>query len=208
MKGDYYNADRVQFGALRVLNDDTVSAGMGFGTHPHNNMEIISIPTFGDLEHRDSMGNVAVIRQGDVQVMSAGTGIRHAEYNREEEPTRLFQIWIIPDERGGAPSWGTKPFPKDDRAGRFVTLASGFAGDDEALPIRAAARVVGATLMRGQSTEYRLGAGRHAYLVPAAGTVTVNGVSVATGDGLAIRDETRLTIVAAQDSEIVLVDAA
>jgi redox-sensitive bicupin YhaK (pirin superfamily) len=139
-------------------------------------------------------------------VMSAGTGIRHAEYNREGEPTRLFQIWIIPDERGGAPSWDTRPFPKGDRAGHFVTLASGMVDDGEALPIRTSARVLGATLKTGQSAEYRLGSGRHAYLVPAAGAVEVNGVAVEAGDGVAIRDEPVLRVAATKDAEIVLVD--
>jgi hypothetical protein len=138
--------------------------------------------------------------------MSAGTGIRHAEYNRESGPTRLFQIWIIPDAKGGAPSWDTRPFPKADRAGAFVTLASGLKGDDDALPIRTSARVLGATLKAGQQAEYRLAAGRHAYLVPAAGEVEVNGVAAAIGDGLAIEDESVLHIAASEDAELVLVD--
>jgi redox-sensitive bicupin YhaK (pirin superfamily) len=140
-------------------------------------------------------------------VMSAGTGIRHAEYNREPGLTRLFQIWIIPDEKGGAPCWGAKPFPKGDRAGHFVTLASGM-GDADALPIRTAARVLGATLKAGQQAEYRLAAGRRAYLVPAAGKVEVNGIAASTGDGLAIADEAVLHLAASEDTEIVLVDTA
>src|SRR5215472_8417995 len=182
---DYRDPARVHWGQLRVWNDDEIAPDTGFAPHPHADMEIITYVRQGAITHQDSLGNTGRTGAGDVQVMSAGTGIRHAEYNRESEPTRLFQIWIIPDERGGAPAWDTKPFPKGDRAGQFVTLASGFAADNEALPIRAAARVAGATLRRGQSAEYGLDAGRHAYLVPAAGKVEVNGVAAAAGDGVA-----------------------
>jgi redox-sensitive bicupin YhaK (pirin superfamily) len=140
--------------------------------------------------------------------MSAGTGIRHSEYNLETEPTRIFQLWIIPDERGGAPQWGAKPFPKTDRSGRFVTLASGYVEDADALPIRASARVLGATLKAGQTVSYDLTEGRRVYLVPAAGEIEVNGVHVVERDGLAAVDEPALTITAVNDSEIVLVDAA
>ena len=143
-----------------------------------------------------------------MQVMSAGSGIRHAEYNREPMPTRIFQIWIEPEKQGGEPSWGAKPFPKADRSGRFVPLASGFAGDEDALPIRAEARVLGATLKAGDSAEYRLSPDRYAYLVPAVGSVEVNGVRVNARDGAAIRDEAKLKITALEDSELVLVDAA
>ena len=202
---DYRDPARVHWGRLRVWNDDAIAAGTGFDPHPHQDMEIITYVREGAITHQDSLGNVGRTAAGDVQVMSAGTGIRHAEYNKEKGITRLFQIWIIPDEKGGAPSWGAKPFPKGDRAGHFVTLASGVAGDEDALPIRASARVLGATLKAGQQTKYRL-AGRHAYLVPAAGTVTVNGIEAATGDGLAIEDETVLHVIASEDSELVLVD--
>jgi redox-sensitive bicupin YhaK (pirin superfamily) len=203
---DYRDPERVHWGKLRVWNDDEIAPGTGFDPHPHADMEIITYVRQGAITHQDSLGNSGRTAAGDVQVMSAGTGIRHAEYNREGEPTRLFQIWIIPDERGGAPSWDTRPFPKGDRAGHFVTLASGMADDGEALPIRTSARVLGATLKTGQSAEYRLGAGRHAYLVPAAGAVEVNGVAVEAGDGVAIRDEPVLRVAATEDAEIVLVD--
>jgi redox-sensitive bicupin YhaK (pirin superfamily) len=207
---DYRDPERVHWGRLRVWNDDEIAAGTGFDPHPHQDMEIITYVREGAITHQDSLGNAGRTEAGDVQVMSAGTGIRHAEYNRESKTTRLFQIWIIPDEKGGAPSWGAKPFPKTDRAGHFVTLASGIKGDDVtseagALPIRTTARVLGATLRAGQETEYRL-AGRHAYLVPAAGTVSVNGVVANTGDGVAIADETVLHVTAGEDAEIVLVD--
>ena len=140
--------------------------------------------------------------------MSAGTGIRHAEYNLEPVTTRIFQIWIQPDRTGGAPTWGAKPFPKDDRSGRFVTLASGVEGDTDALPIRTNARVLGATLKAGESVEYPIGASRHGYLTLAAGAVDLNGVRLNARDGAAISDEDTITITAAEDAEIVLVDAA
>jgi hypothetical protein len=140
--------------------------------------------------------------------MSAGTGIRHAEYNLEPETTTLFQIWIEPKGRGGEPRWGAKPFPKGDRAGKFVTLASGVEGDEDALMIRTDARVAGATLKAGETAEYRLGKDRHAYLVPAAGAVEVNGVRLDTRDGAAVKDEEVLKVTALEDAEVVLVDAA
>jgi quercetin 2,3-dioxygenase len=202
---DYRDPERVHWGKLRVWNDDWIAAGTGFDPHPHQDMEIITYVREGAITHQDSLGNTGRTEAGDVQVMSAGTGIRHAEYNREPGPTRLFQIWIIPDARGGEPSWDARPFPKGDRAGVFVTLASGLKGDDDALPIRTSARVLGATLKAGQTTEYRL-AGQHAYLVPAAGKVEVNGITAATGDGLAIADESVLHVTASEDAELVLVD--
>ncbi|RZJ95134.1 MAG: pirin family protein, partial [Brevundimonas sp.] len=143
---------------------------------------------------------------GDVQVMSAGTGVRHAEYNLEDETTTLFQIWIETDKRGAQPSWGAKPFPKSDRTGKFQVLASGDAAD-EALPINADARVLGATLKAGESLTYPLGEGRLAYLVPAVGEVEVNGVKLNARDGAAIRDVTEITVTASADAELVMVDS-
>jgi len=140
--------------------------------------------------------------------MSAGAGIRHAEYNLESGPTRLFQIWIVPSGEGGAPAWGSQPFPKADRSGRLVTLASGFDNDGDALPIRARARVLGATLKTGETVEYALGEGRHGYLVPASGAVEVNGIRLAARDGAAIQKEATLKVTALEDAELVLVDAA
>jgi hypothetical protein len=203
---DYRDPERVHWGRLRVWNDDLIAPGTGFDPHPHQDMEIITYVREGAITHQDSLGNVGRTEAGDVQVMSAGTGIRHAEYNREPGPTRLFQIWIIPDQQGGKPFWDARPFPKGDRAGHFVTLASGIPGDGDALPIRTSARVLGATLKAGQQAEYRLGAGRHAYLVPAAGKIEVNGVTAAAGDGVAIADESVLHVTASEDSELVLVD--
>ena len=160
------------------------------------------------LPTRDSMGNEGRTEAGDVQVMSAGTGIRHSEYNLEQETTKIFQIWIIPTKDSGQPAWGSKPFPKGDPSGNFVTLASGFANDNEALPIRADARVLGATLRKGESSEYAIGVARHGYLVPATGRVEVNGVKIDARDGAAIKDVDVVRVTALEDSEIVLVDAA
>jgi redox-sensitive bicupin YhaK (pirin superfamily) len=140
--------------------------------------------------------------------MSAGTGVAHSEYNLEDVETRIFQIWILPDRTGEKPSWGAKPFPKSDRAGSFVTLASGIEGDEKALPIRTDARVAGATIKAGETVSYRAAPGRHLYLVPATGRIEVNGVAAGARDGVAIRDVSDLAITAIEDSEVVLVDAA
>jgi hypothetical protein len=204
----YHEPARMHWGALRVWNDDTIAPKSGFPTHPHADMEIITYVRKGAITHQDSLGNTGRTEAGDVQVMSAGTGIAHSEYNLEDEPTTLFQIWILPDRRGQAPSWGARPFPKSDRSGRFVTLASGFESDTDALPIRTDARVAGATLKAGETAEYALGAERHGYLVPAAGAVEVNGVRLDARDGAAIRNVETLRVTALEDAEIVLVDAA
>jgi redox-sensitive bicupin YhaK (pirin superfamily) len=203
---DYYDPARMGWGRLRVWNDDEIAAGTGFPPHPHSDMEIITYVRQGAITHQDSLGNRGRTEAGDVQVMSAGSGIRHAEYNAEPEATRIFQIWIQPTSRGGAPSWGARPFPKDDRAGRFVALASGIADDGDALPIRTDARVLGATLKAGETADYALAPGRLAYLVPAAGAVTVNGVAVGARDGAAIADVRSISVTAEVDSEVVLVD--
>jgi redox-sensitive bicupin YhaK (pirin superfamily) len=205
---DYYDPQRMGWGALRVWNDDEIAPGSGFPPHPHADMEIVTYVRQGAITHRDSLGNEGRTEAGDVQVMSAASGIRHAEYNLEPETTRLFQIWIQPRRRGGDPAWGSRPFPRGERAGRFVSLASGFESDPEALPIRADARVAGATLKAGEHAEYALGAGRHAYLAPASGAVEVNGVRLDARDGAAIRDEPLLRVTALEDAEVVLVDAA
>lgn len=204
----YHDPKRMGWGALRVWNDDTIAPGTGFPPHPHSDMEIITYVREGAITHEDSLGNKGRTEAGDVQVMSAGTGIRHAEYNAEPETTRIFQIWIIPDRERKAPSWGTRPFPKGERSGQFVTLASGSESDTDALPIRTDARVLGATVKAGETVEYTVGKGRHVYMVPATGTVEVNGVQLNARDGAAIRDEDVLRITASNDAELVLVDAA
>jgi quercetin 2,3-dioxygenase len=205
---DYQDPDRMSWGRLRVWNDDAIAPDTGFPPHPHQDMEIITYVTEGAVTHQDSLGNKGRTEAGDVQVMSAGTGIRHAEYNREPETTKLFQIWILPTRRGEPPSWGARPFPKGDRSGRFIALASGFENENEALPIRTDARVLGATLRAGETVDYRLGRERHGYLVPTKGSVEVNGVRIDAHDGAAIRDEESLRVRALDDAELVLVDAA
>lgn len=204
---DYYDPDRMAWGALRVWNDDTIAANSGFPPHGHADMEIITYVREGAITHQDNQGNQGRTVAGDVQVMSAGTGIRHSEYNLESSTTRIFQIWIIPNRRGAAPSWGAKPFPKADRSGRFVALASGFDADVEALPIRTDARVMGATLKAGETAEYVLGDHRHGYLVPSRGVVEVNGVRISTGDGAAIQHEPLIRVTAIEEAELVLVDS-
>jgi redox-sensitive bicupin YhaK (pirin superfamily) len=206
--GGYHEPARTNWGRLRVWNDDTIAPKSGFPPHPHSDMEIITYVRKGAITHRDSLGNEGRTGAGDVQVMSAGTGIQHAEYNLEDEETTLFQIWILPDRRGGEPSWGARPFPKDDRAGRFLTLASGVVGDEDALPIRSNARVVGATIKAGDSVTYPLTTDRHAYLVPATGRIRVNDVEANARDGVAVTGLESIIVTALEDSEIVLVDAA
>lgn len=203
---DYYDPARMHWGNLRVWNDDTIAAKNGFPPHPHRDMEIITYVRTGAITHRDSLGNQGRTEAGDVQVMSAGTGVTHAEYNLEDETTTLFQIWIVPSRTGEQPSWGAKQFPKGDRSGQLVVLASGYAEDKDALPIRTEARLVGGTIRAGESVDYQLGAERKGYLVPATGRIEVNGVVVNARDGLAIADVDTITVTALEDAEIVLVD--
>jgi len=204
----YYDPNKMGHGSLRVWNDDEIAPNTGFPPHPHANMEIITYVREGAITHQDSMGNKGRTEAGDVQVMSAGSGVRHAEYNLEPVKTTLFQIWIEPTKDGGEPAWGARPFPKGDRSGKLVTLASGFSSDTDALPIRADARLLATTLKAGESASYSTDKVRNLYLVPAVGAVDVNGVRVNARDGAAIRDEADLTITAIEDSEVVLVDAA
>jgi len=196
-------------GALVVWNDDEIAPGTGFGRHSHADMEIVTYVRQGSVTHEDSTGNVGRTVAGDVQVMSAGTGISHSEHNRDEDPLKLFQIWLRPRHRGGAPRWDSRKFPKADRAGRLIELASGDPKNADTLLIRADARVLGATLLAGTtlthvpSTHFR-----HSYLVPTQGAILVNGQRVAVGDGIAAIDEPELTITAEENAEFILVDAA
>jgi redox-sensitive bicupin YhaK (pirin superfamily) len=203
---NYYDPARMGWGTLRVWNDDEIAPKSGFPPHPHADMEIITYVREGAISHRDSLGNAGRTEAGDVQVMSAGSGIRHSEWNEEDETTRIFQIWIMPETRGGTPSWGARPFPKDARSGRFVTLASGHADDADALPIRADARVLGATVKAGEAVSLPLDPARHAYLVLARGSVRVNGATLSARDGAAVTGESLLAIEGIEDAEIVLVD--
>jgi len=194
-------------GALIVWNDDQIAVGGGFPLHGHRDMEIITYIRQGVLGHRDSLGSEGTIHAGDVQVMSAGTGIRHAEFNQGEVPLKLYQIWLLPREPGGAPRWDTRSFPKGNRSGRFVVLASGYAGDEGALPIRADARLLGATLKAGQRVRHELDPARRAYLVAASGRIEINGEPVGPLDGVAITNVAAAEVSALEDSELVMVDA-
>lgn len=208
--GQYHDPERMGVGRLRVWNDDEVAPGTGFDPHPHRDMEIVTFIREGAITHRDNLGNEGRTEAGDVQVMHAGTGITHAEYNREPIPTRLFQIWILPDQRGVAPGWDTRAFPKGAlKAGNGLSvLASGRPGDtgSDALTLYADAAVMAGTLAAGHTTELRLAEGRAAYLVPVTGAITVNGVAVGARDGVAISQERVLTITATEAAELVVVD--
>jgi redox-sensitive bicupin YhaK (pirin superfamily) len=204
----YHDPARTQWGALRVWNDDAIAAQTGFPPHGHQDMEIITYVRKGAISHKDSLGNSGRTEAGDVQVMSAGTGIQHSEFNLEDQETRLFQIWILPDSQGHAPSWGARPFPKDSRDGRFEVLASGLAEDAGALRIHAQARVAGAFVKAGETIRYDTSADRHLYLVPATGRVRIGAVEAAARDGVAITGESAVEIEALEDSELVLVDTA
>lgn len=206
--GDYRDPARVNWGALRVWNDDSIAPGAGFPMHEHEEMEIITYVRQGAITHSDSVGNCGRTDTGDVQVMSAGSGISHSEYNLEDEVTRIFQIWLLPSRHMAPPSWATRRFPRADRNGRFVVLASGYPEDAVALELRADARLLGVTLTAGQRVALELGAGRFAYLVPASGRVSINHVVAAAGDGVALRDVEALEIEALQDSEILIVNSA
>jgi hypothetical protein len=202
---NYYDPDRMGWGAIRVWNDDKIAAKTGFPPHPHRDMEIITYVRTGAITHQDSMGNKGRTAAGDVQVMSAGTGVVHSEYNLEDEDTTLFQIWVETDRPASQPAWGAMPFPKETREGKFQLLASGNAAD-EVLTINADARVLGATVKAGESLGYDVDPARHVYLVP-SGKVRVNGREAQSRDGIAVTGEPRLTIDADEDSEVVLVDA-
>jgi len=205
--GHYRDPKRMGFGALRVWNDDEIAPGTGFGAHPHENMEIITFVRQGAITHQDSLGNVGATRAGDVQVMHAGTGITHAELNKETQATRLFQIWITPDEFGVKPGWGAKEFPRGTGEGLRV-LASGRAADADAgaLPLHADAAVLAAKLAAGEKAIYSLAKGRAAYLVAATGDILVNGTLAHERDGVALHEEPEVEIEAMRDAEIVLVD--
>lgn len=204
---DYHDPARAQWGLLRVWNDDQIAPKSGFPRHGHRDMEIITYVRKGAITHRDSMGNEGVTRAGDVQVMSAGGGVLHEEWNLEDEATELFQIWILPREGGGDPYWQAAAFPKGDRAGKLEVLASGRPGRD-ALPIRADGELLAGTLNAGDEITYDIEPGRFVYLVPATGSVTVNNVALGTRDGAAITGEPRITIKANEESEVVLVETA
>ncbi|MBL6958399.1 MAG: pirin family protein [Rhodospirillales bacterium] len=203
---EYHNPERMHFGPLRVWNDDHIKSGQGFPMHPHADMEIITYIRKGAITHEDSLGNKGRTVAGDVQVMSAGTGIVHSEYNLEEEDTDLFQIWIFPDRKGHTPNWEARTFPKEAREASLAVLASGRDGHEDALPINQDAALFGATLKAGQSVSHALEEGRRAYLVPVRGEIEINGERIPVRAGVAVTDEASITISAVEDGELVLLD--
>jgi redox-sensitive bicupin YhaK (pirin superfamily) len=204
---NYHNPKRIRFGVLRVLNDDVIAGGMGFDTHPHDNMEIISIPLEGDLEHRDSMGHVAVIRNGDIQVMSAGTGITHSEYNaNKDKPGKFLQIWVFPDQRNVTPRYDQITLNPGDRRNKLQQIVSPFA-DDPGVWIHQQAWFHLGNFDRGIRTGYSLKrAGNGVYAFVISGDVTIDDQPLNPRDGYGIRDTKTLDIYADTESELLLME--
>jgi quercetin 2,3-dioxygenase len=205
---DYHDPRHMGFRSLRVINDDRVAPAAGFPQHGHRDMEIITVVLDGEIEHRDSMGNGAVLRPGEVQHMTAGTGILHSEFNPSRTtPLHLYQIWILPDRRGHAPRYGQKLFPEAERLNRWRLVASPD-GRDGSLPIHQDARLSVATLEPGRSLEYGLAGGRYGWLQVMRGGVKLNGTELSEGDGAAVSDEAGLRLEAAIPAEVLLFDLA
>jgi len=202
---DYHDPAHMGFGHLRVINDDRVAAGMGFGTHPHRDMEIVTYVLSGAVAHKDSMGNGSVIRPGEVQLMSAGTGVFHSEFNpSREEPLHLLQIWIVPSERGGAPGYAQRAFPRDPGL-RLVVSED---GRDGSLRIKQDARIYRGIAPAGQALEHRPRPGRRTWIQVATGDVEVGGRTLSAGDGLATDETEPLTLTATSDAELLVFDLA
>ncbi|HEX8746055.1 MAG TPA: pirin family protein [Pyrinomonadaceae bacterium] len=206
--GDYFDPRNMGFRSLRVINEDWVEEGRGFPTHPHRDMEIITYILSGALEHRDSMGTGSVIRPGEVQRMSAGTGVTHSERNPSgEEPVHLLQIWIMPDKRNYRPSYEQKAYADEEKSGRFRLIASPD-GSDDSVTIHQDARLFSSLLEPGQKIQHRLEPGRHAWVQVARGAIDINGTQLNQSDGAAISQEELLAITASEASEILLFDLA
>jgi redox-sensitive bicupin YhaK (pirin superfamily) len=204
----YHDPKHMHFRALRVMNEDFVAPGQGFGTHPHHDMEIVTYVLEGALEHKDSMGNGEVLHPGEFQRMSAGTGITHSEFNPSKtEPVHLYQIWLFPERKGITPSYEQKRFPEHERHNRLRLVASPSA-EEGSLTIHQDARIYLASLDAGQAVAHQLVQDRHAWLQVLRGNVSLNGVSLSTGDGAAVSEETALSIQSQDDAEIMLFDLA
>lgn len=203
---DYMDADRMGFGVLRVVNDDWIAPGGGFDPHPHRDMEIITYVRSGALTHEDSMGNVGVIAAGDVQVMSAGSGVVHAEYNQGPQPVTLYQIWIYPAQRGVQPRWETRKFPKEALQDTLPVLASGFQQDihNRALEIAQAARICGGTISAG--TTFSHGLINQGYMLISKGSIECDGVLANAGDAIEITQQQLISITAKSDAEVLVID--
>lgn len=205
---DYYDPRHMGFRALRVINEDQVAPARGFGTHPHRDMEIISYVLEGALAHQDSMGNGSVIRPGDVQRMSAGTGVLHSERNpSSSEGVHFLQIWLLPDEEGIAPSYEQKTFGEADKRGTLRLVASPD-GAEGSVTIHTDAKVYASRLDAGEQASLELPKGRHAWVHVARGEVKVNGQALAHGDGAALSDETRVALEGVQGAEVLVFDLA
>lgn len=204
----YYDPERIHFGALRVLNDDTVAGGMGFGAHPHDNMEIISIPTSGDLEHKDNMGNTQVIRQGDVQVMSAGTGIQHSEKNKNEnQEVKFFQIWVFPNKANVEPRYDQKNFSAADKKNKLLTVVSPLGTNDGGVQVHQDAWFSLGKLDKDFAVNYNLKNKENGvYAFVMEGDLTINGQKLNRRDGLGITETDNLEIKADTDAEILLME--
>ncbi len=204
--GEYQDEKNMGFRKLRVINEDWVGAGTGFPTHPHRNMEIVTFVLEGALEHKDSMGNGSIIRPGDVQRMSAGTGVRHSEANHSKtERVHLFQVWILPEKEGSAPSYEQKNFKPDERKDRLRLMASRD-GRDGAITVHQDVEIYGSLLGTGKSLAHELIPGRHAWIQLASGELEVNGLRLGPGDGAAISQENRFELVCKKDAELLLFD--
>ena len=204
----YHDLDHMRFRSLRVMNEDFVAPGQGFGTHPHRDMEIVTYVLEGALEHKDSMGNGEVLRPGEFQRMSAGTGITHSEFNpSSEEPVHLYQIWLFPERKGIEPSYEQKRFPPEERHNRLRLVASREA-ENGSLLIHQDVRIYLASVDAGRSVEYALPPGRYAWLQVLRGRVSLNGTALGSSDGAAVSNETALSIQADDDAEIMLFDLA
>lgn len=202
----YYDPRHMGFRSLRVVNEDRVQPGEGFPTHPHRDMEIVTYVLEGALEHRDSMGNGTVIRQGEVQRMSAGTGITHSEFNHsKEDALHFFQIWILPQKEGTTPSYEQKLFPEQEKRGRLRLIASA-GGAEGSVTIDQDAKMYATLIDAGQEVVHRLERGRHAWVQAARGSITVNGHLLEEGDGAAVSDEDLVRLTARQPSEVLLFD--
>ena len=205
---DYFDPQHVQFRTLRVMNDDRIAGGGGFPTHPHRDMEIVSYVLDGALAHKDSMGNGSVIRPGDVQYMSAGTGVAHSEFNASNrEPVHMYQIWMFPDKKNYAPTYDQKHFSAEDKRGKLRLVASPD-GRDGSVKIRQDNDLYASVLAPGEGVKHDLKPGRHAYVQVARGSIRLNGKKLETGDGAAISQEQWVELTGVDDAEVLLFDLA
>ncbi|HEX8539947.1 MAG TPA: pirin family protein [Cystobacter sp.] len=203
--GDYYDPSAMGFRSLRIINEDRVAPRSGFGAHPHRDMEIITYVLDGQLEHRDSLGSVGVLRAGEMQRMTAGTGVRHSEMNNSDQEVHFLQIWILPERKGLTPGYEQKEFPLAERQGKFRLVVSP-EGQDGSLKVHQDLRLYSTVLGQGEKTEYTLAPGRHAWLQVARGAGTLNGVALKAGDGVAVSEESRLELSATEPLEALLFD--